>query len=243
MGLVVPAVLPSSKQELEEKLEFFSRIPSATRVQVDVVDGKFVSPASWPYSAKAAQGKPSEFEVMVRSGEMLPHLDHFEYEIDLMCFDPDRVAGAWLALGATRLIFHSESATNLPRLIASARKRYGGGEFSSLISFGLAINIASDLALIEPCLDDIEFVQFMGIAQIGLQGQPFDQRVLEKVRVFHAHHPEIPMQVDGGISLENAKELVTLGVSNLVIGSGTLRSSDPTAAITAFEELQSPYGV
>jgi ribulose-phosphate 3-epimerase len=243
MGLVVPAVLPSSKQELEEGLELFSRIPSVSRVQVDVVDGKFVSPASWPFSAEATNGTLTELEAMVQKGEMLPNLDHFEYEIDLMCFDAERVAEAWLALGATRLIFHAESTTDLPRLLASARKRYGANGFASLVSFGLALNIAGDLALIEPCLDDIEFVQFMGIAQIGRQGQPFDNRVFEKVRIFKSRHPEIPLQVDGGISFDSAKELVALGVSNIVIGSNILRATDPAAAVAAFEELQSPYGV
>ena len=51
------------------------------------------------------------------------------------------------------------------------------------------------------------------------------------------------MQVDGGVSLANAKQLVALGVGNLVVGSGILRASDPASAIAAFEALQSPYGV
>lgn len=243
MGLVVPAVLPYSKQELDEGLALFARIPSVSRVQIDVVDGNFVSPASWPYSAEAAKGTPSELEVMLQKGEMLPHLDRLEYEIDLMCLDAGTAAGAWLALGATRLIFHAESATDVPRLLASAKKRYGANGFAPLVSFGLALNIASDIALIEPCLDEIEFVQFMGIAQIGKQGQPFDRRVFEKVRAFKSKHPGFPVQVDGGISLDSAKELVALGVDNLVIGSGILRAGNPAATVAAFEELQSLYGV
>ncbi|MDP2651698.1 MAG: hypothetical protein Q8O94_01010, partial [bacterium] len=119
MGLVVPAVLPSSKRELEEKLQLFSRIPSIRRVQIDVVDGHFASPASWPYTA------PAEFRSMVAKGEMLPQLDHLEYEIDLMCLDAEQAAGAWLALGVSRLTFHVEGTTDVPRLLASARRRYG----------------------------------------------------------------------------------------------------------------------
>jgi len=245
MSLVVPAVLPSSKQELAEELELFSRIPSVHRVQIDVVDGHFASPASWPFSAKATKGEPSELEAMVQNGEMLPQLDRIEYEIDLMCLDAERAISAWLALGATRLTFHAESTTDLPRLLASSRRRYGsgGGFVSSLITFGLALNITSDLALIEPCLGEIAYVQFMGITRIGRQGQPFDQRAFEQIRLFHKYHPEVPLQVDGGISLENAQKLVTLGVSNLVIGSALLRANDLAAAVTAFENLQSPYGV
>lgn len=83
----------------------------------------------------------------------------------------------------------------------------------------------------------------MGIASIGKQGQPFDQRILEKIRAFHAHHPEVLMQVDGGISLESAKQLLSLNVSNLVVGSGILRANDPAAAFAAFETLQGSFGV
>lgn len=232
MSLVVPAVLPTSRTDLEEKLSLFVRMPSVDRVQIDIVDGTFASPTSWPFSA------PEEFQDMIRRGEMLPSLDRFEYEIDLMCLDAERAAEAWLALGATRLTFHAETATDLPRLLAYVRNRYG-----TFISFGLALNIASDLALIEPCLGEIEYVQFMGIARIGKQAEPFDERVFEKVRIFHSRHPEIPMQVDGGISLPHAKKLVVCGVSNLIIGSALLRANDPVAEVAKFEALRTSYGV
>ena len=250
MTLVVPAVLPASRQEFEEALARITKLPLVSRIQIDVVDGRFATPASWPYFAppspeatgghgKATQGTPyHELEAMVQKGEMLPQLDRFEYEIDLMCLDAERAAQPWLALGATRLTFHAESATDLSRLLTSARKRYG-----SLVSFGLAFNIASDLALIESCLGEIEYVQFMGIARIGRQAEPFDRRVFEKVRVFRERNPETPIQVDGGVSLENAKRLIALGVSNLIVGSALMRASDPVAALAAFEALQTPYGV
>lgn len=239
MSLVVPAVLPSSRKDLEEKLALFAQMPQVERIQIDIVDGRFVAPASWPYTAS------EELRAMVERGEMLPHLDCIAYEIDMMCLDGERAATHWLALGATRLTFHAESTTDLPRLLASARKSYGTGDgfASGLVAFGLAINIASDLTLIEGCLDEIEYVQFMGIARIGKQGQPFDERVFEKIRIFHARHPEMALQVDGGVSFANAKKLLALGVSNLVIGSGILRAKDPVAEVVKFEALETPYGV
>lgn len=246
MGLIVPAVLPTSRTDLEEKLALLTRINSVSRVQIDVVDGRFATPASWPYFAKATQGTPyPELKAMVQKGEMLPHLDRLTYEIDLMCTNAEVMAEAWLALGATRLTFHAESTTDIGRLLASACRRYGAGDgfASGLVSFGVAINLASDLALIEPCLGEVEYVQFMGIAQIGRQGQPFDRRVFEKIRVFRSRHSQIPVQVDGGVSLESAKKLVALGVSNLVVGSALLKAHDPDSVFAAFEALQTPYGV
>lgn len=233
MNLVVPAVLPSSRADFEEKLKMFARLPAVSRVQIDVVDGKFASPRSWPYTA------PQELRDMVAHGEMLPELDRIGYEIDLMCFDAERAADTWLALGATRLTFHAESITDLPRFLASVHTRYGG----DFISFGLALNVASSLALIEPYLDRIDYVQFMGIATIGRQAQPFDRRVLEKVRSFHTRYPDIPVQVDGGVSLGSARELVSLGISNLVVGSLITRADDPIALVAQLEELHIAHGV
>lgn len=239
MSLVVPAVLPASKNELEEKLAFFASIPAVSRVQIDVVDGKFASPASWPYSA------PTELARQVEQGDMLPELDRIAYEIDLMCFDAEQATEAWLALGATRFTLHAESATNLPQLLDTVRESCGvnDGFAFNLTSFGLALNIASDLALIEPYLGRIEYVQFMGIVRIGRQGQSFDERVFEKVRIFHARHPDIAVQIDGGVSLANAKKLIACGVSNLVVGSAILRASKPASVLAEFEALQTSYGV
>ncbi|MHB0865883.1 MAG: beta/alpha barrel domain-containing protein [Minisyncoccota bacterium] len=233
MSFVVPAVLPSSHKDLEERLAIFAQLPSVDRVQIDVVDGRFATPASWPYSA------PEELDRMVQGGEMLPYLERFNYEIDLMCLDAPRAAESWLSFGASRLTLHAESAIDMPRLLASLQEGYG----RSIVSYGLALNLESDPLLIEPCLDRIDYVQFMGIAQIGRQGQLFDRRVFERVRAFHARYPEMPLQIDGGVSLENAEELLSSGASSLIVGSAILRAKDPSAALAAFEALESPFGV
>lgn len=232
MSFVVPAVLPSSRKDLEEKLALFASLPRVSRVQIDIVDGRLAAPASWPYSA------PEEFKGMITRGEMLPALDHIAYEIDLMCFDALPAAEAWLAYGATRLTFHTESSTDLPHLFANVRDRYG-----SFVSLGLALNVTSDLALVRPCQSEIEYVQFMGIARIGKQGEPFDERVLAKIETFRKLYPALPFQIDGGVSLENAKKLLALGATNLIVGSSILRAVDPAAVVAELESLKSPFGV
>lgn len=233
MSFVVPAVLPSGRKDLEEKLRLFSSFPSVSRVQIDVVDGKFAAPPSWPYNA------PGEMERMRAEHELLPYLERISYEIDLMCYDAEEAVGAWAELGATRFTLHAEATTDLPRLLAAVRTRYG----ADLIAFGVALNVASDLALLSPVLGELQYVQFMGIAQIGRQGEPFDEGVYENVRVFRERNPNIPIQVDGGVALTNAKKLAALGVDNLVIGSGLLRAADPLSTLAALEALQTPYGV
>ncbi len=233
MNIVAPAVLPSSREDLAEKLTLFARIPQISRVQIDVVDGRFATPPSWPYSAL------QELNVMVERGDMLPHLERFEYEIDLMCLDAPRAADAWLSLGASRLTFHAESAVDVSQMLSSVQARYG----REIVSYGLALNLESSLTLVEPYLGDVDYVQFMGIARIGRQGQPFDRRVLDRVRAFHDRHPEVPIQIDGGVSLQNASTLFAVGVSDVIVGSAILRAQDPAAAFAAFGALQNSFGV
>ncbi len=237
MKIAVPAVLPSSLADLKGKLSLFTNITGVERIQIDIVDGIFAEPACWPYTA------PKELAAMIAQGEMLPQLNRVTYEVDLMCVDAERAVQDWLTLGVTRLTFHAESASDLPRLLAFVREKYGSGAnfATGLISFGLAVNVASHLALIEPCLDEVEYVQFMGIAKIGRQGQPLDERVFEKMRIFHEKHPSIAMQVDGGVTLENARKLIALGVSNLIVGSALAKS--PSATLAAFEDLKPSFGV
>jgi ribulose-phosphate 3-epimerase len=233
MRLVAPAVLPASLTDFKEKLAHLGLLKEVSQIQIDVVDGRFASPMSWPYTAL------QELRAMVSGSEMLPHLERVTYEIDLMCLDPERAAEAWLTLGASRLTFHAESLVDIGASLDRARARFG--DVSA--TFGLALNIASDISLIERYLEHIEYVQIMGIATIGKQGQPFDRRALEKVRALRTSHPDLPIQVDGGVTLEVAKELVSAGVTTLVVGSAILRAKNPAAEIEKFESLQTPFGV
>ena len=239
MGLLVPAVLPASRVELEADLALFAKMPLVTRVQIDTVDGRFASPASWPYTDIA------EFRAMLEGGQMLPSLERFEYEIDLMCLDAERAGDAWLSLGATRLTFHAESTTDLPRLLARMHARHtaGVGFLPRLVSFGIALNQGSDLAFIESALPQADYVQFMGIKRIGLQGQPFDTRTLDRIRAFRTRYPDTQVQVDGGVKLGIAHELAQLGVTNVIVGSDLLRAKDPLAEAAAYADLENPFGV
>jgi len=232
MSLVVPAVLPVSRRELQEKLALLTSIPSVCRIQIDVVDGKLASPASWPYNA------PKEFETMVAQCEMLPALERVEYEIDLMCFDALHACNAWLALGASRVTFHTESALDLKELIATARKCFG-----DTVSLGLALTIDSPITILRTLSDELSYIQFMGISHIGRQGEPFDERVLQKIETVHTIYPAMPLQIDGGVSLENAKKLLCSGISTLVVGSRIVHAQNPESELEKFEALQNSFGV
>lgn len=230
MPTIVPAVLASSLEQFDTDLSRATQLPGVTRVQIDVVDGLFASPPTWPYTVSKT------IEDLIP--KELPRIGSIVYEIDLMAFDPIQFAKEWVDRGATRLTFHYESTTRPHELLRDAHSYFG-----SIVAIGLALNATTDLELIAPLVDEIEYLQCMGIAHIGRQGEPFDWQTLRKVQRARLRYPQLPVQVDGGVSLENAKDLMAAGASTLVVGSALLRASDPIGALTAFHALESPYGV
>lgn len=234
MAIIVPAILPTSRHDLDEKLARLVGI--AQEVQIDIVDGVFASPPTWPYA-----------EAHTEFGDVgeLPFLDDFHYEMDLMVKDPELLTGSWISAGATRILAHLESTTYLPRLITDLKVKYGHekGFASDLLSFGLAVNIETSLELLEPYLAETDYVQFMGIKSIGKQGQPFATEVLNKIAVFHGKHPDMPIQVDGGVNLESASLLLGAGVSRLVVGSALWRAPDLRIAYQQFVDLIDSRGL
>jgi len=238
MGIIVPAIIPTSRQDLDEKLSRLSGL--CQEVQIDIVDGVFAGPASWPYVTDATE--PAR---MLADGELLSKTGEFTFEIDLMSADPESVAGTWIGLGASRLTVHSESTRFIPRFLQSTHEEYGhDGDFTpGLLSLGLSIGIETDLALIEPHISKVEYVQFMGIRKIGHQGEPFDTKVFAKIAAFRKRYPKIEIQVDGGVSLENAAKLLDAGVKRLVVGSALWKAPDLAARYREFDELTEKHGL
>jgi len=92
----------------------------------------------------------------------------------------------------------------------------------SAIAFGIAINIDTDPVDIAPYLPYIESIQCMGIKNVGYQGQVFDERVFDQIEKVRSMYPDKFITVDGGVSLDNAAQLVEAGARELVIGSARL---------------------
>lgn len=232
MGAIVPAILPTTREDLEGKLAMLEGLVDT--VQIDIVDGKFAGQPTWPYTDES-----EEFARRVHEGSSLPYLGTFRYEVDLMVENAEEVTGLWIAAGAQRLVVHAESSKQLPKIISDLQVKYGHAkDFTpDLLSFGLSIGNDTDLSTLEPYIKDIDFVQFMGIANIGMQGEPFDERVLERVRTFRNLHPEMTIQVDGAVSLETAPKLLSAGVDRLVVGSALFRAPNLRDAIKRFKTI------
>ncbi len=240
MGIIVPALIPKSFEDIQDK---FSRLKNITQsVQIDVVDGFFASPASWPYDTKNCAG----LRTIVSKEEYLPEVAHdFSIEIDLMAHNPETVVGLWIESGVSRIVIHFESTPRVGEVLKILEIQYGHakGFAPNLLSVGIAIGIETDIAVLEPFIEHIDFIQCMGIARIGRQGEPFDPRVIRKVEMLKKRWPHMPVQVDGGVSLLNTPKLLTAGADRLIVGSAFWKDSPLEETMSAFNDLTERYGV
>jgi len=232
---IIPAVypIPRTYKEFQESV---SRVADLVPlVQLDVMDGKFTKHASWPYG-----GFEREFKEMVRNRSPLPHADMIDYEVDLMVERPEEVLEDWMHLRVRRVVVHIESTKNMQNIlndVAAHVTRATTEEDLEVVSLGVALDVGTPTERIESYVTDIDFVQCMGIASIGKQGEPFDERVLEHVLALRSAHPELIISVDGGVNEESAPRLVEAGVNRLVAGSFIGKSEDTERAIAHLRAL------
>lgn len=237
MKLVTPAILPKNFLELTEHIE---RVRGhAEVVQIDACDGNFVDALTWPYDAVGPT-----LESMMRDGKVLPYVDEFHIEIDLMVSRPERVIGHWIEVGATRIIVHIASTDHMDDIISMLTQKYGyaKGFAPDLLSLGIAVPVGMKLSAYEQYVDQVDFVQFMGVVNIGHQGQPFDSRVPDSIKRFRKAFPDTWIQVDGGVNLETAPAILDAGADTLVIGSALFGRDDIGRAVREFEKLSEQYG-
>jgi len=238
MGVsIVPAIYANSKQDVEQQLSQLTGF--ADTVQINVVDGKFAAPASWPYALNS-----HDLSHMVANKEMLPYWGRFRFEVDILA-DPEEVVGHWIAVGASRLTLHVGSTKNLEKVMRELEVHYGHDKdfASDLLSVGLSLGIDTDPKVIEHFIDRIDYVQFMGVARIGKHGEPFDKRVIERIKEFRKAHPLMPIQADSGVSRATAPALLQAGVSRLVVGSDLWRAENRAGRYQELKGLIEQYGI
>ncbi len=231
---IIPAIMPDNYEDFASKATRVHGL--APLAQIDIMDGAFVKSKSWPYSEGGTRKEP-HFVALMAQDEGMPFWEELDYEIDLMIGEPEKHIDEWLPLGASRLIFHIESIKDIDLFFAHDMWKDGardiGGE--KVVELGLAINPDTSLDAILPYIPKIDFVQCMGIARIGYQGQPFDERVLERVNALRVAYPNMPISVDGGVNMETAALLKQAGATRLVAGSAIFGAADVAEAIEALK--------
>jgi ribulose-phosphate 3-epimerase len=219
---VVPSLPSPTFEELEKKIGSVRGL--VTGFQIDVCDGKFVQSTSWPMHP---EDRP-QFERIVRGEEQLPFKDDFDFEVHFMAHRPEMMIPDWIRAGVVRALIHVEAEHDFAACHAAAEGK---------IELGISLLIGTPLERIDEYIEHITVVQLMGIAHIGVQGQPFDPRVLDSIREVKRRYPDMTVEIDGAVNIQSAPQLVAAGATRLAPGSYVLSSADPKAAIEALKAI------
>jgi len=219
---IIPAVLPRSWKELGEGLE---RMRGVTRrVQIDIVDGHFAHGKTWPYK------DGEKFAAIVEQEHGLPFWEELDFEFDLMVADPAEAFMDYIHAGASRIIVHATSSTAVHAAQQLIDLNEESGSFS--LQVGVALGAHQSPDDLEPFESQYDFVQVMGIEHEGKQGESFDpdNKALFLLERLRRRYPLLPLQVDGGVRLDNVAQLVAAGATRLIAGSAIFGAPDAAAA-------------
>lgn len=221
---IIPAILEKNFSSIEKKIILLKE-KSIKDVQIDVCDGKFVISKTFAFSGSLENFK--------RLSKITKDLNT---ELDMMVLMKDGLKGkpqdflrGILLLKPKRVVFHLSSASDFTFIFNFLKKEK--------IKIGLAISFTDDLKKVKKILNEsrFKFVQFMGIKKIGFQNQKFDNRVLDRIKNLRKEFPDLEMQVDGGVNLENSSSLKKAGADRLISGSTIFKSDDIIETINKFK--------
>ena len=179
-------------------------------VHVDVMDGRFVP--------NITIGLP--VVESLRKATSLP------LDCHLMIVEPLRYAANFVKAGADWVSIHQEADPHLHRTLASIR--LAGAKAGVVLNPGTPVETLVDL------VGDFDFVLLMSVNP-GFGGQSFIPRVFDKIRRLDALRTDrgVPflIEVDGGVGMKNARELIRAGADCLVAGNAVFKAEDPTVAV------------
>jgi len=210
MTKVVPAIIPKSFDELEDKLDIVADFVDS--VQIDISDGEFAGSTTWPYT----EGEDAPTHT-------LPHKDSLNLEIDLFVNNPEEVVQYWVDAGVKKIILHLETIDD-PEMIISDLKIQD-------IEVGLSINPSTKNSILDKWIDQINFVQLMGNDKVGFHGVKLDPNVYDKIKELRKKYPKLEIAIDIGVDFETAPKLVKAGVTKLISGSTIYKSENIEEAI------------
>ncbi len=212
---IAPSILSANFASL---LEDIKKIESAGAdwLHIDVMDGHFVPNITiGPLILESIKGKTN-----------LP------FDVHLMIENPDRYIADFVQAGADSITVHVETCPHIHRTIQTIRS-FG-------VKAAIALNPATSLSTIEYMLEEVDMILLMSVNP-GFGGQNFIASTLKKIRELRnqiqSRNLDIEIQVDGGIKLDNAREIVEAGASVLVAGSAIFHSKDVENTVRLFKEI------
>jgi len=216
MAIVAPSLLASNFLRLEEECRMLNE-SEADWFHLDVMDGRFVPNISYG---------PMIIEFMRKTTNK-------PFDVHLMIEEPGKYAEEFRKAGADHLIVHIEACPNLHRNIQQIK--------SLGMKAGVAVNPHTPVSLLSDVLQDIDAVCMMSVNP-GYGAQKFIPHTLSKIRELRRliDNWRLPalIEIDGGVTLENAKDIIAAGADVLVAGNTVFQSTNPKETIVQLRSIE-----
>lgn len=215
MAILAPSLLSADFSRLGEEMDLLDE-SLCDYIHLDIMDGHYVPNISFgPGLIKALRPRTKKV-----------------FDVHLMITEPERYFQDFAQAGSDLITIHTDATIHLHRSLQEI-KVLG-------LKAGVALNPGQSLEEIKYVLEDVDLVLIMSVNP-GFGGQSFIPSALEKIRDLKTLRDQkglnFLIEVDGGIKLDNAKELLEAGADVLVSGSGVFKEDNPKATIQAFKEL------
>ena len=209
MPIIAPSLLSCNFLQLQAECDMLNNSKAAW-FHIDVMDGVFVPNISF--------GLPILQQIRTATTKVL--------DVHLMIVNPDKYIDAFKAAGADVLTVHVEACTHLHRTLQHIK--------STGMKAGVAINPHTNINQIEDVLDLVDVFCLMSVNP-GFGGQSFIPNTLNKIKQLRknidSRHLNTLIEIDGGVTQENAKSILDAGANVLVAGNTVFKSINPTQTI------------
>lgn len=212
---LAPSILASDFSKLGKMIEETDK-GGADMVHIDVMDGNFVPNISLgPDIIKSIR----------------PYTDII-FDVHLMVQDPERYIQDFVDAGADIITVHVEACKHIHRVVQQIKE--------AGVKVGVVLNPGTPVSVLDVILEDLDMVLLMSVNP-GFGGQKFIPSTLDKFKelkkMVEKTGKEIDIEVDGGVNLDNVKEIIEAGANVIVAGSAIFNDGDIENKVKQFREF------